>query len=139
MTTDEKVARFVSLTETKRDLEAKLNPIEKEIKELKPQISEEFNAIGQKSVNRNGWVVYLSRQLSVRAVDGDTDAVVDKLRRARLGELISISHPKLSAYVKEKMYNPSTDTWELDLGKLPPSLREVVEVSEYYNVNCKKS
>ena len=133
------IDRFISLTSRKRELNEQVNQIQKEIDELSSAITAEFRDNNKQAETRSGYTVYLSRDVSVKSTTGDTADVVDKLRKARLGELIGICHPRLKSFVKERMFNAATETWEIDMTKLPPSLRDVVAVEEYFRLNCRKA
>ena len=133
------VAEFITLTEAKRKLDAEKRDVQKRLDELSPIIIDDFHAHGRQSESRNGFCVYLSRDISIKSKTGDTADVVDKLRRARLGELIGLNHPKVRAWCKERLYNKNTDSWEIDESKLPPSLREVIQIEDFFRLNCRKA
>lgn len=136
---DIEIDRFLALTKRKRELDAELRKTKDELAPLESWLADDFASRGVQSIKINGYTVYLKRDLSVKSKGGDTAAVVDKLRRARLGELIGISWPRLRAWVKERCYREDLDEWDTDINKLPPSLREVVEISEFTKVCCRKA
>lgn len=134
---------YISLTAQKRALDDEKNKLNKRIDAIERTITAKWGDSGTTKVTREvdgvgKYTVYLSRGISAKAKDGDTMAVVDALRRARFGELLGINHPKLKSWLKERLYNKHTDEWELNLDKLPPSFVEVMEVTEYFDLNCRK-
>ena len=131
---------FIDLTEQKRALAEQQRALQARLDSLTPNIIFDFCANDKQSENRNGYCVYLGRNVSIKAAGaGETADIVDVLRKARLGELIGLNWPRVRAWIKERMYCAATDTWEINLKKLPPSLRGVVEISEFYRLNCRKS
>lgn len=136
---DDAINQFVELTRRKRQLAAEQRDIQQSLDDLSRRIIGDFTDRGRQSVKQNGATVYLQRDISVKSKTGNTADVVDKLRRARLGELIGLNWPRVKSWVKERMHDDTTDTFELDPQKLPPSLREVVEVDEFYRLNCRNS
>lgn len=136
---NEKLNRFIELTERKRDYEAKVREMKEELEPLEMEISKYFDDNEQQAATIKGWTVYRKRDISIKSASGVSSDIVDKLRRARLGELIGVNWPGIKAWVKERMYNEQTDTWEIDLNKLPPTLREIVTVDEFYRINCKRA
>jgi hypothetical protein len=130
---------YLSARAVRDELKRNLKPVEDRVGELELAVIALFEERGDQSVKRRGHTVYLSRDISVKSVAGDTAAIVDVLRKARLGELIGINHPKLKAFCKERMHDKTTDTWEVNVSKLPPSLQGVVEVTEFTKLGCRKS
>jgi hypothetical protein len=135
---DMRLNEFIQLTATKRGMDAELKIVKDRLAELMPQIVDDFRTFGTTSLTREGVTVYLQRDMTVRSKGGDTAIVVDKLRRARLGELIGINWPRIKAWCKERCWNKDLDEWVPDEKKLPPSLREVVELSEFTRVGVRK-
>ena len=62
----------------------------------------DMTKMSRKGKDGREYTVYTRRELSVKSLGGNTAAIVSALRKIS-GELIGISHPKLKAYVKEKM------------------------------------
>lgn len=139
LTRDAHIERYIALTQRKRELEADLRRTKEDLQPVESWLANDFMSRGVQSIKQNGYTVYLKRDLSVKSKGGDTAAVVDKLRRARLGELIGINWPRIRAWVKERCYRADLDEWDTDITKLPPSLREVVEISEFTKVCCRKA
>lgn len=136
---DDRVARFIQLTDQKKQIEATLAPVAEELDALKFIIADDFKSNGQQSVSRNGVTVYLSRDISIKSKSGSTADIVEHLRKARLGDLIGVNWPGIKAWAKERMFDSASDTWELDTSKLPPSIAEIVDVSELASVRCRKA
>ena len=135
---DELLYKYITLTLKKRALQDEQNKLAKEIESLDRQITKNWNDSGTQSVKRNGYTVYMSRDVSAKARGGDTGEVVDALRKARLGELIGLNHPRIKSWLKERLYNKHTDEWEVNTDKLPPSFNAVVEVSEFFKLGMRK-
>jgi len=138
-TRDGRIEHYIALTVKKRKIEAELRAVKDDIAPLESWIADDFAQRRCQSINLDGHTVYLRRDLSVKSKGGDTAAIVDKLRRARLGELIGVNWPRIKAWVKERCYREDIGEWQANTSKLPPSLRDVVDVEEYVRVCCKKS
>ena len=138
-TRDGRIKHYIDLHVEKRRIEAELRKVKDDIAPLESWIADDFAERRCQSINLDGHTVYLRRDLSVKSCGGDTAAIVDKLRRARLGELIGVNWPRIKAWVKERCYREDIGEWQADVSKLPPSLRDVVEVTELVRVSCKKS
>jgi predicted DCC family thiol-disulfide oxidoreductase YuxK len=132
------IDRLIVLTERKKAVKNSLDEVNAEIADVEAEIAARFRKDGTQSVNRNGTLVYMKRELTVRSTHG-TDATVEALRKARLSDLISVQHQRLKAWVRERMYNARTDNWELNEKKLPPSLRAVIKCEEYHRIGVRKS
>lgn len=133
------ISDFIDLTARKRELEEDLRNVKAQLAAVEPVITEHFQRYDQQSVSRNGWTVYRSRDVSIKSATGETADVVSKLRKARLGELIGLNWPRIRSWVKEKMFDDASGTWEVDMAKLPPSLRGIVVIEEFYRLNCRKA
>lgn len=143
LTDDKLLDEYISLVAEKRALDDEKNKINKKIESIEREITRKWEDSGTTKVTREvadvgKYTVFIKRNISAKAKDGDTMTVVDKLRRARLGELLGVNHPKLRAFLKERLYNKHTDEWELNMDKLPPSLVEVLDVSEFFELSCRK-
>ena len=138
LTTDEAVDEFIRLTAAKKEMEAALRPVNEQLAALNGMIVSAFRSNGTAKITRNGMTVYLNRDVSVKSIEG-TDATVEALRKARLGELISVNHMRMKAWIKERLYNASTDTWEIDKRKLPPTLQPLIDLEEMVTARCRKA
>ena len=132
------IDRFITLTERKKAIKNSLDEVNTELAGVEAEIAQTFRDNGTSKITRNGVTVHLIRHLSVRNTAG-TAATVAALRKARLGDLLMASSQRMKAWIKEKMENRRTGTWEVNLKKLPPSLRKVVSVEEYYKIGVRKS
>jgi hypothetical protein len=117
----------------------RLDEIEERKGEIESRITAMFRESGMQSVNRHGQTISIRRDLSVASKNGDTAAVVDKLRRARLGDLICVNWRALPSRCRQWFWRDDLQNWEIDMNKLPPSLRDVVQCEERYSVSCRKS
>lgn len=135
---EERVERYIALRRLREEVEAALKPVKAEIEVLEGKVIDDFAESGRQSVRQLGRTVYLSRDLTIRNVSG-TASTVAALRRARLTDLIGINHPKFKAWAKERMTDQETGEWTADASKLPPTIRELVEVDEYAKLGFRKA
>ena len=138
MTPAERLKWFVMKNKELKAAKKIVEDIKDEIAPIKAEILADFEEGTVTSTKVEGGTVYLHRDMTVAAVGGDTDAVVMKLRKARLSELIGIKHSTLKAFVKERC-KQEDGTFALDLKHLPPSLRDVVQLGERFDVRIRQS
>ena len=131
MNTDE-LKRFVALEERRRQLEAEVDTIKAEATELEQRLLPQFEQEGFEKISIDGRTVYVERKLWAKARDGNKAAVCKALKRARLGDYVeeTFNTNSLSAYVREL---------DREERRLPPSLREVLEVSEVFKLRTRRS
>jgi hypothetical protein len=131
MNTDE-LKRFVALEERRRQLEAEIDAIKAEAAQLEESLLPQFEQTGLEKVSIDGRTVYIERKLWAKAKDGDKAAVCKALKRAHLGDYVeeTFNTNSLSAYVREL---------DREGRPLPPSLREVLEVSEVFKLRTRRS
>jgi hypothetical protein len=131
MNTDE-LKRFVALEERRRQLEVEIDTIKAEAAELEERLLPQFEQSGMERVAIDGRTVYVERKLWAKAKDGDKQALCKALKRARLSEFVqeTFNPQSLSALVRE---------WDRDGRPMPPSLREVLEVSEVFKLRTRRS
>jgi len=131
MNTDE-LKRFVALEERRRKLEAEIDTVKAEAAELEELLLPQFEQSGMERVAIDGRTVYVERKLWAKAKDGDKASVCKALKRCRLGDYVeeTFNTNSLSAYVREL---------DREGRPLPPSLREVLEVSEVFKLRTRRS
>jgi hypothetical protein len=131
MNTDE-LKRFVALEERRRQLEAEIDTLKAEAAELEMSLLPQFEQGGLERVSIDGRTVYIERKLWAKAKEGDKAAVCKALKRAHLGDYVeeTFNTNSLSAYVREL---------DREGRPLPPSLREVLEVSEVFKLRTRRS
>jgi len=131
MNTDE-LKRFVVLEERRRQLEAEIDSIKAEAADLEQRLLPQFEQSGMERVTIDGRTVYVERKLWASAKNGDKQALCKALKRARLSEFVqeTFNSQSLSALVRE---------WDRDGRPMPPSLREVLEVSEVFKLRTRRS
>jgi hypothetical protein len=131
MNTDE-LKRFVALEERRRQLEAEIDSIKAEAADLEQRLLPQFEQSGMERVAIDGRTVYVERKLWASAKNGDKQALCKALKRARLSEFVqeTFNSQSLSALVRE---------WDRDGRPMPPSLREVLEVSEVFKLRTRRS
>jgi len=128
----EELKRFVALEERRRQLEAEVDTIKAEATELEQRLLPQFEQEGFEKISIDGRTVYVERKLWAKARDGNKAAVCKALKRARLGDYVeeTFNTNSLSAYVREL---------DREERPLPPSLREVLEVSEVFKLRTRRS
>jgi len=128
----EELKRFVALEERRRQLEAEVDTLKAEAAELEQRLLPQFEQEGFEKITVDGRTVYVERRLWAKAKDGDKAAVCKALKRARLGDYVeeTFNTNSLSAYVREL---------DREDRALPPSLREVLEVSEVFKLRTRRS
>jgi len=131
LNTDE-LKRFVALDERRHQLEAEVDTIKAEATELEGRLLPQFEQSGTERIAIDGRTVYVERKLWAKAKDGDKAAVCKALKRAHLGDYVeeTFNSNSLSAYVREL---------DREERPLPPSLREVLEVSEVFKLRTRRS
>ncbi|HLH16240.1 MAG TPA: hypothetical protein VKX45_03425 [Bryobacteraceae bacterium] len=128
----EELKRFVALEERRRQLEAEVDTIKSEAAELEQHLLPQFEQEGFEKISIDGRTVYIERKLWAKAKDGNKAAVCKALRRAHLGDYVeeTFNTNSLSAYVREL---------DREDRPLPPTLREVLEVSEVFKLRTRRS
>ena len=128
----EELKRFVALEERRRQLETEIDTVKAEAAQLEELLLPEFERNGLEKVSIDGCTVYLERKLWAKAKDGDKAAVCKVLKRARLGDFVeeTFNTNSLSAYVREL---------DREEKPLPPSLREVLEISEVFKLRTRRN
>ncbi len=131
MNTDE-LKRFVALEERRRQLEAEVDAVKAEAAQLEELLLPQFEQAGLERVSIDGRTVYIERKLWAKAKDGDKAAVCKALKRCRLGDYVeeTFNTNSLSAYVREL---------DREDRPMPPSLREVLEISEVFKLRTRRS
>lgn len=128
----EELKRFVALEERRRQLEAEVDTIKADAAELEQLLLPQFEQEGFEKISIDGRTVYVERKLWAKAKDGNKAAVCKALKRARLGDYVeeTFNTNSLSAYVRDL---------DREERPLPPSLREVLEVSEVFKLRTRRS
>ena len=128
----EELKRFIALEERRRQLETEIDIVRSEAAQLEQLLLPEFERNGLEKVSFDGRTVYLERKLWAKAKDGNKAAVCKALKRAHLGDFVeeTFNTNSLSAYVREL---------DREDRPLPPSLRDVVEISEVFKLRTRRS
>jgi len=128
----EQLKRFVALEERRRQLEEEIDQLKAEAVELEQALMPQFEQAGIERVSIDGRTVYVERKLWASAKNGDKQALCKALKRARLSQFVqeTFNSQSLSALVRE---------WDRDGRPMPPSLREVLEVSEVFKLRTRRS
>ncbi len=128
----EELKRFIALDDRRRQLETEIDKVKAEVAELEQLLLPAFERDGVERVSIDGKTVYLERKLWAKAKDGDKAAVCKALKRTHLGDYVeeTFNTNSLSAYVREL---------DREGRPLPPSLGEVLEVSEVFKLKTRRS
>lgn len=128
---------FVELHVAKKSIEADLAEVKDKIKGLEGRILEEWGNTGLNSVKTSdGRTLWLDHKFWASA-GGDTDAAVEGLRLAGMGDLVkeTVNRNSLSALIRE--YASPLDSPEELESKLPDELRGRINVTETTNVRVR--
>lgn len=132
--------QFIELTKVKRDLEKQLKDINGQLAKAEAEVICEWQENGTEQTRKNGMTVFIKRELSIKAKDGDTLAVVGQLiPDPNLRFLLGVNHMRLRSQLKEWCFNDEIGEIEPDINKLPEALRGVVEITEYSRLNARAS
>lgn len=136
----EALDQFIELTKVKRDLEKQLKDINGQLAKAEADVIREWQENGTEQTRKNGMTVFIKRELSIKAKDGDTLAVVGQLiPDPNLRFLLGVNHMRLRSQLKEWCFNEEIGEIEPDINKLPEALRDVVEITEYSRLNARAS
>ena len=121
----------IELTAEKGRLRSQLSEIEKRLAAAKERVAEQFIEDGTQRVTRDGYTVYISKQLSCKARPGvDYCDIADGLKREGFPHLVSISHMGLKSVIREA--NEAGIAY-------PHTVRNMMNVSTRQLVACMKS
>lgn len=129
------IDRMIELTASKRELQAKLRAIEAQIAETGRRVSDSWLSTGTSKITRNGATVYLSREMSARLKDPD-DALAAILGTG-LEHLVGVGVSRLKAWLRETLHDDVIGDWSADPSRIPPGLRDHIEIGEYHRVNVR--
>lgn len=128
---------FVRLTAIKRNLEADLNKVKKD---LEPVATSLLTAIENgnfpKSSRVNGFTVYLKHDVWASVANGGLAALKD---HDELQDYVkeSVNGQSLSAWVRDQMRNQGVeDAADLDL---PPEIKQALKISDTYKIQAQKA
>lgn len=116
---------YRALVERKRELEADLREVKREIGELETTVLDMMAKEGVQNVKIDGKVLYLQRKIFVGMAEGYTrEQVIESLRKAGLGDFVQENYNtnQLSAHFRE-----------MDEVVLPEGLK----VTEQFNVRMR--
>jgi hypothetical protein len=125
----EDARRFSDLTEKKRNIEAELRDVKKELAQVESDLIEGMVAGGVQNMTIGGFNLYLYNRLSVRAKDRDHVRLARALFDCGREDLLIVGSQRLRSEVRE----------EEDLEALPPQIREAVSVERISKVGARKA
>jgi len=137
-TTDERIKKFIALTNTKRDLESHLDGVKRELAEIETDILSDWDLSGTQSQKINGTLVHSRRDMSVTRI-GNNEQIVAVFKSVNRPDLINVYTQSIKSYLKERIIDDATNTWELSRLKtnVPQAVLDVVEVMEYKRLVAK--
>lgn len=127
----EKLNRWVTLTERKRELEAELRPVQDALTELEPGLLEDMALAGMKAATVNGMCIYQQREFYARPKEGmDRDTLIARLTAAGFGHCLQLGYQTLRGLARE---------WA-EAGEEPPAgLRDCIDLGEVFRLRSRKS
>jgi hypothetical protein len=134
------VQLFIDTTNKKRKLDAELKDLNATIYALKPAILSYWETLpGKHDEKQLGQMIYRSREMTVRSKDGDTMSLVEKICDLPDSSfLLSTNASRMKSWLKDRMTPEDSRTWEFQADKIPSTLREFIEVDEYFDIRMKK-
>tara|TARA_R100001086_G_scaffold218584_1_gene135307 strand:+ start:5447 stop:5866 length:420 start_codon:yes stop_codon:yes gene_type:complete len=139
MAIDKLIEDIISLRTKKQALEAELRPIASQLKELEETVVNEFLSRQIQNLKQFNHTIFVSRDLSVRSVDGNVAPLISHLLKTEMHDLLNVNWSTIKAFVKEKMYDPQSDSWEMNPSKLPADFSAAIDMREYHRLNVRKS
>lgn len=133
---------YVELNRRKRELEAEVNLLKKQIAPIEAELLDEYAAEGVRSKGtQDGATVYLTRKIWARATDLGKPAACAALKRAGLGDYVEegFNTNSLSAYFRERAKELEEQTGApvaID-DVLPSELRDVIALTEDHKLNIR--
>lgn len=120
---------LVELTREKRQYDAKVNDLKKEIKAVNLMLLQKWTSAGTQHIKRNGATVYIQRNLKVRVLD---DAALTKALEGVLPG--KVHRGQLCSYMKEMLQDPVLGEWRAENSHIPEELQGIVEVDEFFSI-----
>lgn len=129
---NERLARWVELTEQKRLLEAQLRKIQDELTSSEETLLEDFTLAGFQSVNLNGFTLYKQREFFCKVKEGvDKSDVIDAFRKAGLSHALGgPNYQTMRALARE---------WSEEGEGVPSTIANFVEVGDTFRLRARKS
>jgi len=121
--------RFAELTGRKRDAEAQLRDIRRQVAEVEGALIEGMVASDMQNLTIGGFTLYLYNEMSVRARDRDHLRLARALLDSGREDLIVVGSQRLRAEVRS----------DEDLEALPPEIREAISVEHITKVGARKA
>lgn len=139
---------FVALHERKRELDAELKKVSKQLDDLEEILVPQFITDGVQSMNVDGRTVYIQKEVYAGPLNG-RDEVIEALKSSDLGQYVAENYnaQSLKAYVREiakevelvcgreqQLYDE-----QAVLAALPPALAAAVKVSFVHSLRSRKA
>ncbi|MBB6429211.1 hypothetical protein [Algisphaera agarilytica] len=117
----ERLTEYCRLARRRHELKAKLADVERLMQSSRPAVVDEvehLRAMGRPRFSRHGMELRLTNETKVKAI-GDTDDLVDALRKDKKKELIGVNWPALIAWAKRVRTVPDAIAKVLDVRVVP--------------------
>ena len=130
------VDKLIALRRKRADLEAKLEKVKEDDKALEARLLDMFANAGLQSMKRKeGETVFVARSLYPKVI-GSRQEVVAALLAEGVGDLVKtktdFNTNSLGAWVREYVEENKTD--DMSIPEMPGRLKELVGVSEVYDI-----
>jgi hypothetical protein len=131
----------------KRDIEAELREVEKDIKRYEDIVLEEFLAEGMTQAKVAGFTLYLHRQVWAKKLDDpSSDAVIQALEDAGLRSFLTFNSQTLSSWMRETLEAAGAEVpvdgegGDLEVADaLPDSFKGVIGAEQRVRVRARKA
>jgi len=144
VTTETKTTKqqYAALLGRRRELQAELAEVERDLGTLEESTLEEMLAEGMQSCRVDGMTLYIERQLWAGRGEHTSREITEALEAAGLADMTTANWQQLSSYVREQARNATgkeKPSAEEAIAALPDILRNVVSVTEAVKVRGRKS
>ena len=138
---------FVKLEGEKSDIKTRLKAIEARLSELDESLTRQFIEDGIQSMNIDGRMVYLHREIFASPKDGNKEAVLTALKACDLGQYVREDYNanSLKAYVREMVHEAEEQARFEDrvitdpAAAVPQQLAETLNISTVFSVASRRS
>ena len=132
---EQTVSEYVVKTRRKRELEAELKALKKEIDNMEPEVQEYFADTGFQSVRTGNGIAYLYREILANLApeeSGTHEEAHEALREHGLAYMIKtrVDATQLRAYVRRTIIEEEQD--------VPPGLERHLNIIDRYRIGVQK-
>ena len=135
-TTEEMARDFAMLTKQKRNLQHELSLVQEDLDEVEKKIVDEWTVNGTKSIRSDAGLVYIQRDLRVNT-GGQTRQIAEAMQAMGLPDFVTVNHTRLQSWIKEKLYDEATDTWETFHAKKLGPIESLVTLTDAFSLGVR--